>query len=99
MPFRPGLRSAALPLRLAGRHDGLLLAAFAFALLVVFERSIRYVLEIAREVESSHGFALMPALLILSVVFVFHQHVKRHEREAEAVTAAAEARQARERSQ
>lgn len=89
----------ALPLRLAGRHDGLLLAAFAFALLVVFERSIRYVLEIAREVESSHGVALMPALLILSVVFVFHQHVKRHESKVEAVTAAAEARQARERSQ
>lgn len=98
MIWRKATRSAALPLRLVGRHDGLLLAGFAFAVLIVFERSIRYVLEIAREVEASRGIALMPALLILSVVFIFHQHVKRHESKTEAAAAAAEARQARERS-
>jgi diguanylate cyclase (GGDEF)-like protein len=81
-------------LRIAGRHDGLLLAGFAFALLVLFERSLQYLLQVARSIESAYGVALLPALVVLSVLMVFHLHRKRQEARAEALAAAAEAREA-----
>jgi diguanylate cyclase (GGDEF)-like protein len=87
-----------MPMQISGRHDGLLLAGFAFALLVVFERSFQYLLEVAREVEATYGVALIPALFILSGLFVFQQYSKRQEMKSEAMAAAAEATQARQRT-
>jgi diguanylate cyclase (GGDEF)-like protein len=81
-------------LRIAGRHDGLLLAGFAFALLILFERSLQYLLQVARSIEHAYGVALLPALVVLSVLLVFHLHRKRHEARSEALAAAAEAREA-----
>jgi diguanylate cyclase (GGDEF)-like protein len=86
-------------LRLTGRHDSLLLAGLAFALLLVFQRSIQQLLDVARGIEHAYGVALVPALLILTVMFVFHQHAKRREIKAEAAAAAAEAAVARERAE
>jgi hypothetical protein len=51
-------------------------------------------MDLAREVENSSGLALVPALIILTVVFVFHQRGKRQEARAQAATAEADARQA-----
>jgi len=87
-----------MKLRIAGRHDSLLLAGFAFALLVIFQRSLQHVLSVANEIERTYGVALVPALLILSIMFGFHLYANRREVRAEALTAAREAELARART-
>jgi diguanylate cyclase (GGDEF)-like protein len=84
--------------RVAGRHDSLLLAGFTFALLVVFQRSFQYLFSVANDIERTYGVALVPALLILSVMFAFHMHSNRREMRAEALTAGKEAALARART-
>ena len=83
---------------LIGRQDRVLVASLAVALIVVFARPIRYLLDLAREVEQSSGLALVPALIILTAVFVFHQQAKRREAKAQAVAAEADALQAETRA-
>ena len=84
--------------RVAGRHDSLLLAGFAFALLVIFQRSLQFLFAVANDIERTYGVALIPALLILSVMFVFHMSATRREMRAEAQTASKEAELARART-
>jgi diguanylate cyclase (GGDEF)-like protein len=79
-------------MNLMARQDRVLLGGLALALIVVFARPIRYLLEMAREVERTSGLALMPALIILTVVFLFHQQGKRQEAKTRAAAAEAEAR-------
>lgn len=85
-------------MRIFDRHDGLLLAGLALAGFIVFERTIQYLLQIARDVELRHGVALLPALVILTAIFLFHQTLKRQEVNTRAAAAAAEAAQARARA-
>jgi len=85
-------------LRITGRHDPLLLAGFAFALLVIFQPSVQLGLDFARDIEKHYGVALVPALMLLSVMFIFHQHAARREMKAEAAAAASEAALARARA-
>ena len=66
-------------MNLVGRQDRILLAGLALALIVVFARPIRYLLDLARDVEASSGLALVPALIILTGVFLFHQQGKRQD--------------------
>jgi diguanylate cyclase (GGDEF)-like protein len=87
-----------MKLRVAGRHDSLLLAGFTFALLVVFQRSLQFLFSVASDIERTYGVALIPALLILTVMFVFHMHANRREMRAEAMTASKEAELARART-
>ena len=80
-----------------GRHDRLLLAGFIVAAVVIFARPVRYLLDVAGEVERSSGLALVPALVILTVFFLFHlqrkhQESREHLLKAEAETALAAAR-------
>src|SRR5258705_1650164 len=84
--------------RVTGRHDSLLLAGFAFALLVIFQRSLQFLFTVASDIERTYGVALIPALLILSVMFVFHMSANRREMRAEALTASKEAELARART-
>jgi GAF domain-containing protein len=84
--------------RVAGRHDYLLLAGLAFALLVVFQRSLQFLFNVAHDVERTYGVALMPALLILSVMFVFHMQANRREMRADALSATKETALARART-
>ena len=84
-------------MRLSGRHDGLLLAGFAVALLTVFDRSIAWVISLAHEVEAGYGVRLVPALVVLTAVVLVHQHVRRQESKSQADAAAASALQAAER--
>jgi len=72
------------------RQDRLLLVGLVIAVVVVFARPIRYLLDLAREVERTSGLALIPALLILIVVFFIHQQGKRQEEQANAIAAEAE---------
>jgi diguanylate cyclase (GGDEF)-like protein len=74
-------------MNIVGRQDRALLAGLAVALIVVFAKPIQYLLDVAREVERSSGLALVPALIILTVVFVFHQQSKRLEARARASAA------------
>ena len=90
--------SAIASMNLVGRQDRVLLASLAVALIVVFARPIRYLLDLARDVEQSSGLALVPALIILTVVFFFHQQGKRQEAKAHAAAAEADARQAQSRA-
>jgi hypothetical protein len=81
-------------MNLVARQDRVLLGGLAVALIVVFARPIRFLLDLARDVERSSGLALMPALIILTVVFFFHQQGKRQEAKAHAAAAEADALQA-----
>ncbi len=76
----------------------MLLLGLALALIVVFARPIRYLLDLARDVENSFGLALVPALIILTGVFLFHQQGKRQEAKAQAAAAEATAQQAEARA-
>jgi diguanylate cyclase (GGDEF)-like protein len=84
--------------RVSGRHDSLLLAGFTLALLVIFQRSLQFLFQVANDIERSYGVALVPALLILSVMFVFHLTANRREMRAEAAAAGREADVARART-
>jgi diguanylate cyclase (GGDEF)-like protein len=76
--------------RVAGRHDSLLVAGFAFALLVIFQRSFQFLIGMANQVERTYGVALIPALLILCVMLIFHADAKRREMRIEAANASRE---------
>lgn len=84
--------------RIAGRHDSLLLAGFTFALLVIFQRSLQFLFHVASDIERAYGVALVPALLILTVMFVFHVTANRREMRGDAATASREAALARART-
>ena len=85
-------------MKFVGRDDRMLVAGLAVALFVLFARPIRYLLDLAREVEQSSGLALVPALVILMVLFVFHQQTKRREAKADVVAAEADAETAQTRA-
>ena len=81
------------------RQDRMLLAGLAVALIVIFSQQLRVLLDMARSVERSSGLALMPALLILVVLFVFHQQGKRQEAKTQAASAEADAMQSEARAE
>jgi diguanylate cyclase (GGDEF)-like protein len=85
-------------MNLVDRRDRVLLAGLAIALIVVFSRPIQYLLNLAREVEQNSGLALVPALIILTVVLFFHQQGKRLEAKTQAAAAAADTIQAEARA-
>lgn len=83
--------------RLTGRRDGLLLGGLAIALLTTFDRSIGWVFAAVRDVESSYGVRLLPALVVLTAIFMAHLYIKREDSRNEARAAELAARLARER--
>ncbi|MGQ0734946.1 MAG: diguanylate cyclase [Acidobacteriota bacterium] len=76
-------------MRLIGRRDVPLLAGLAAALVIVFSTTISQLLDFTRDIERDTGLTLVPALVVLTVVFLFHLARKRHE--SQALAAAAEA--------
>jgi diguanylate cyclase (GGDEF)-like protein len=81
-------------MRLIGRNDLFLLLGLTVALFAIFSRPLAQALDFVNQIEESRGLLLLPGLVILTVVYIFHQQRKRHEARAEALSAAAEARQA-----
>ena len=86
-------------MKIVGRGDRVLLVGLAVALLVLFagratEVYIRVLIDFTRQVEQQSGLALVPALLILTVVFIVHQQGKRREAKAQAKAAAVDVVQA-----
>jgi len=86
-------------MRLFGRNDSWLAAALIVATFILFREPLRYVLDTAHEIERQYHVDLVQSLVVLGVVFVFHQYRKRQEAKADFIGAAAEATQARLRSQ
>jgi diguanylate cyclase (GGDEF)-like protein len=82
-----------IPMNLVARQDRVLLGGLAVALVVMFAKPIRDLLDLARDVERSSGLALVPALIILTVVFVLHLRGRRQEAKGRAAAAELEALQ------
>jgi diguanylate cyclase (GGDEF)-like protein len=85
-------------MRVVGRDDARLFLGLAIGLVVVFARPIGELLDIARDVERTYDLSLIPGLIILVVVLVFHLQEKRQSVKAEAAASASTARQAEQRS-
>ena len=71
------------------RHDAPLAAGLVAGTVVIFQQPLRWLLDLAGEVEDRYNLDLIPALVVLSVVFVFHQYRKRQELKAEALASTA----------
>ena len=80
-------------MRLIDRTDTPLAAGLVAGSVILFHQPLRFVLDAAREIEGGYHLDLVPALVVLSAVFAFHQHRKRRQGRAETMAAAAEARQ------
>jgi len=65
---------------------------------VVFQQPLHWLLDQAHQVEQRYSLDLIPALVVLSVVFVLHTYRKRQEIKAVAMAAAAGARLERDRA-
>lgn len=74
-------------MKLFGRQDYLLIGALTTALIVIFSTSISRMLDYAREIERQSGLSLLPALVLLTVAFLFHQYRRSHEDHAKAQSA------------
>ncbi|HYM22361.1 MAG TPA: diguanylate cyclase [Vicinamibacterales bacterium] len=82
-----------------GHRDRTLIGGLAVALIVIFARPIEhYAITFAREAEGRTGLALAPALLILTLVYIFHEQRKRQDARAEALAAEALAHEAEARA-
>ena len=71
-------------MRRPGRHDVTLLIGLTIAALVIFQRPIRYFLEVAHDLEDRYGLALVPGLVILTVVLFINFLSRRNEQRLDA---------------
>lgn len=81
-------------MRLISRNDLFLLIGLAIALFAIVSRPLGRLVAFAQDLGERSGLQLLPALVILAVVFMFHQVRKRHEVRAGALASDAAARQA-----
>ena len=86
-------------MRLFGRNDLVLLSGLAVALYVLFYQPLQHMFDFVREIERTYQVQLLPALMILVGLFVFHQYRKREEVRVAALTSAAAAEEAISRSE
>jgi len=85
-------------MRLITRNDASLVVGLIAGTVVIFQRPLRLVWEVAGDVQERYHVDLLPALTIFVGVFIFHEARKRQQAKAEALAAATEAAQARMRS-
>jgi diguanylate cyclase (GGDEF)-like protein len=86
-------------MRLITRDDTSLAVALIVGTLILFQRPLQFIFDVAEQVERQYHLDLIQALVVLCVVFMFHEYRKRQEARAEARAAASEARQARVRAE
>ena len=86
-------------MRIFGRQDMLLIAALTTALVIVFSSSISRGLDYAREIERQSGLTLVPALVLLTGAFFFHQYRRNHMQQARAEAAMLATRDAEHRAE
>lgn len=87
------------PMRLISRHDTSLAMGLIIGAIVVFQQPLHVFLDIARDLELRYHVDLIPALTIMSGVFIFHQYRKRQLGKTEELAAAADAVRARARAE
>jgi diguanylate cyclase (GGDEF)-like protein len=80
--------------RLFGRHDLLLAAGLATALIVVFSEPVARLLQSVQAIEKALGLQLVPALVILASVYAFHQVWNRQELRSKTLVSEVAAREA-----
>lgn len=85
-------------MRLITRNDTSLTVALIAAAFILFHRPLRYVVDLAQDLDNRYHLDLLPALLLLVVVFTFHQYRKRMQARGDALVAMADAALARTRS-
>jgi diguanylate cyclase (GGDEF)-like protein len=81
-------------MRLITRNDTSLAIGLIAAAVIVFQQPLRALLDLAQEIEGRYHLNLVPALMLLTAIFVFHQYRKRDQARAEAQAAASAAAQA-----
>ena len=86
-------------MKIFGRQDALLLGALATALIIVFSSQISRLLDFAREIERQSGLTLVPALVLLTGAFFFHQYRRNHQQQAKAEAAMLATRHAEHRAE
>ena len=86
-------------MRLYQRQDAILVGGLAVAFLIIFSPLISRALDFVREAERDYGVTLIPGLLILIGVFVFHQLQRRLAVRAHTAATKAANRQVEERVQ
>jgi K+-sensing histidine kinase KdpD len=86
-------------MKMFGRQDLLLIAALTTALVIVFSSSISRGLDYAREIERQSGLTLVPALVLLTGAFFFHQYRRNHQQQAKAEAAMLATKEAEHRAE
>ena len=81
-----------------GLQDRLPLFGLAVALMVIFQRPLRSLLEMIHELEVANGLTLLPGLIILLVALLFHYQSNRERQRVEGAATAARAEFNRERT-
>src|SRR6478672_4287656 len=85
-------------MRLFDRNDTSLAIALVASALVIFQRPLHMLIDVAHEVELRYGIDLLPGLVVLIGALAFHEYSRRLQAKAAAKRAAAEAAQERQRS-
>jgi diguanylate cyclase (GGDEF)-like protein len=86
-------------MKIFGRQDLLLIGALTTALVIVFSSQISRLLDFAREIERQSGLTLMPALVLLTAAFFFHQYRNNHQQMAKAEAAVLATKEAEHRAE
>ncbi len=86
-------------MKLYGRQDLLLIGALTTALIVIFSSPISRMLDYAREIERQSGLTLLPALVLLTAAFFFHQYRRNHQEQAKSAAAEIATRDAQHRAE
>jgi len=85
-------------MRLITKNDASLVVGLIAGTVMVFQRPLHFIWEMAGDVQERYHVDLIPALTIFVGVFLFHEARKRQQMKAEALAVAADAAQARMRS-
>jgi diguanylate cyclase (GGDEF)-like protein len=88
-----------ISLRLFERTDTALAAGLIVGIFILFHQPLRFLLATATDIEHQYHLDLIQPLVVLAAVFLFHHYRKAHQAKADLATAAAEASQARLRSE
>ena len=88
-----------LSVRVFERSDTALAAGLIVGVFILFHQPLRFLLETATDIEHQYHLDLVQPLVVLAAVFIFHHYRKAQQAKAQLASAAAEAAQARIRSE
>ena len=86
-------------MRLITRQDSSLAVGLIIGTVVAFQQPLRWLFDLANEIEARYHIDLLPALTVLTVVFAFQQYHKRQHAKAVALASQAETAKAKTRTE